>query len=191
MSLPRNTRWHTLNPLMRGRLPPAVRGWVLTTGSLTAGVRAQCPDTFQLRILRQRWARPHCDEAAALRLRPGRRAMLREVALCCGDRPLIMARTVIPASSLRGRQARLAALGRRPLGELLFRDPSVQRGEFEVAWLTLGQAGLAARSWRDVGVWGRRAVFHIGGVPLLVSEFFLPDLWQRIPARDRMLCSTP
>jgi chorismate-pyruvate lyase len=25
-------------------------------------------------------------------------------------------------------------------------------------------------------VWGRRAVYHLGGVPLLVSEFFLPRL---------------
>jgi len=177
MSLPRNPRWHTVTPLMRRRLPDAARDWVLSTGSLTAGVRERCPDAFRLRVLRQRWARPRPDEAAALRLRPGRRAMLREVALCCGDRPLIMARTVIPAASLRGRQARLAALGRRPLGELLFRDPSTQRGAFEVAYLTLAQAGLAAGPWRDVGVWGRRAVFRIGGVPLLVSEFFLPPLW--------------
>jgi len=178
MSLPRNRRWHTVNPLLSGRMPAAVRGWALSTGSLTAGVRALCPDRFRLRVLRQCWARPRPDEAAALRLKPGARAMLREVALCCGDQPLIMARTVIPAASLRGRQARLAALGRRPLGELLFRDPSTKRGEFAVAHLTLGQAGLAAGRWRDTCVWGRRAVFRIGGVPLLVSEFFLPPLWR-------------
>lgn len=177
MTLPRNPRWHTVHPLLRRRLPPAARDWVLSTGSLTAGVRARCPGSFQLRVLRQRWARPHAGEAAALGLRPGSRAMLREVALCCGERPLIMARTVIPATSLRGRQARLAALGRRPLGELLFRDPSVQRGPFELAWLSLAQAGLAAGGWRDTVVRGRRAVFRIGGVPLLVSEFFLPALW--------------
>ncbi|MDZ7828511.1 MAG: chorismate lyase [Halofilum sp. (in: g-proteobacteria)] len=178
MSLPRNPRWQTVNPLLRRRLPDSVRDWVLSTGSLTAGVREQCPDTFRLRVLRQRWARPRSDEASALRLQAGGRAMLREVALCCGERPLIMARTVIPAASLRGRQARLAALGRRPLGELLFHDPSVQRGPFQVAYQTLGQAGLAADARRHVAVWGRRAVFHIGGVPLLVSEFFLPELWR-------------
>lgn len=178
MSLPRNTRWRTVTPLLRRRLPLAARDWVLSTGSLTAGVRARCPESFQLRVLRQRWALPHPHEAAALRLEPGRRAMLREVALCCGDRPLIMARTVIPTASLRGRQARLAALGRRPLGELLFHDPSARRGRFAIARLTLGQAGLAAGRRRHTTVWGRRAVFHIGGVPLLVSEFFLPDLWR-------------
>lgn len=178
MSLPRHHRWHTVNALLRGRMPAATRAWVLSRGSLTAEVRALCPEQFRLRVLRQRWARPHPHEATALRLKPGARAMLREVALCCGDQPLIMARTVIPAASLRGRQARLAALGRRPLGELLFRDPSTQRGTFAVAYLTLGQAGLAAGPWRHTRVWGRRAVFHIGGVPLLVSEFFLPPLWR-------------
>lgn len=177
MPLPRSPDWHTVTPLLRRRLAPAVRDWLLWDGSLTAGVRGRCPSTFELRVLRQRWSLPHADEAYLLGLRSGRRALLREVALCCGDQPLIMARTVIPAASLRGRQRRLAGLGRRPLGEVLFRDRSVRRDDLAVGRMTLAQAGLAAGRWRDVAVHGRRAVFHIGGVPLLVSEFFLPGLW--------------
>lgn len=178
MSLPRSPAWHTVTPLLRRRLPADVRAWVLWNGSLTAGVRGRCPSAFVLRVLRQRWSLPHRDEAEVLGMPPGRRALLREVALCCGDEPLIMARTVIPATSLRGRQRRLAGLGRRPLGEVLFRDRSVRRADFAIARMTLAQADLAAGRWRDVPVHGRRAVFHIGGVPLLVSEFFLPGLWR-------------
>lgn len=178
MTLPRSPRWRTVSPLLRRRLPAAVRAWLLWDGSLTAGVRARCPDTFELWVLRQRWLQPRADEARALGLAPGRRALLREVALCCSGEPLIMARTIIPAASLRGRQCRLAALGRRPLGELLFRDRSARRGRFAVARLTLAQAGVAAGDRRGQPVWGRRAVFHLGGVPLLVSEFFLPALWR-------------
>ena len=178
MPLPRTPDWRTVTPLLRRRLPERVRAWALWNGSLTAGVRARCPQAFELRVLRQRWVTARADEAAVLRLAPGRRVLLREVALCCGSEPMIMARTIIPAASLRGRQGRLAGLGRRPLGELLFRDKSVHRGPFALARLTLGQAGLAAGRWRDTTVWGRRAVFHIGGVPLLVSEFFLPPLWR-------------
>lgn len=178
MPLPRTPDWRNATPLLRRRLPPEVRSWALWNGSLTAGVRARCPNAFELRVLRQRWALPRTDEAAALKLTPGRRALLREVALCCAGRPLIVARTLIPAASLRGRQGRLAGLGRRPLGELLFRDRSVRRGRLAIARLTLAQAGVAAGRWRETTVWGRRAVFHIGGVPLLVSEFFLPGLWR-------------
>lgn len=179
MPLPRSPAWHTVTPLLRRRLPAEVRDWVLWDGSLTAGVRARCPSTFELHVLRQRWSLPHRGEAWALGMMPGRRALLREVALCCGDEPLVMARTVIPGASLRGRQRRLAGLGRRPLGELLFHDRSVRRDALAITRMTLAQAGLAAGRWREVPVHGRRAVFHIGGVPLLVSEFFLPGLWRR------------
>lgn len=178
MPLPRSPVWHPVTPLLRRRLPMDVRDWVLWDGSLTAGVRGRCPSGFALRLLRQRWCLPHHDEARVLGMVSGRRALLREVALCCGDEPLIMARTVIPAASLRGRQRRLAGLGRKPLGEVLFRDHSVRRGDFAVGYMTLAQAGVAAGRWRDIAVHARRALFRIGGAPLLVSEFFLPGLWR-------------
>jgi chorismate--pyruvate lyase len=149
---------------------------VLAEGSLTAHVRARCPDRFRLQVLRQRRGRPRLDEARALGLDPRRPALLREVALCCGDEPLVVARTVIPSATLQGPRQRLARLGTRPLGALLFADRSARRGPLDIAYLTLPQAGVE-RPPRGAGrVWGRRAVFHLGGAPLLVSEFFLPAL---------------
>ena len=173
----RAPRWHRADRLHRERIPAVLRAWVFARGSLTAHVRARCPGAFDLRVLRQQVDIPRRDEARALRLAPGSRALIREVALRCRGEPLVVARTIIPLTSLRGRQARLAALGRRPLGQLLFTDPSARRGPYAVARLTLRQAGVA-RPPPGGPVWGRRAVYRLGGVPLLVSEFFLPSLAQ-------------
>lgn len=177
MTPTRNPHWYRADRLHRERVPADVRAWLLAGGSLTAHVRARCPEQFGLRLLRQRVAPPRRDEAALLRIPPGGRALVREVELCCGPRPLVVARTIIPLASLRGRQQRLAGLGRRPLGALLFADRSARREPYQIARLTLRQAGIAQPPPVAVPVWGRRAVFRLGGAPLLVSEFFLPALY--------------
>ena len=172
----RNPQWHRADRLHRARVPAAVRAWLFAPGSLTAHVRARCPQRFHLRVLRESLAPPSPDERRALRLPPGRRTRIREVALCCAGEPLVVARTIIPLSSLRGRQSRLAGLGRRPLGALLFADRSTRREPYEIARLALRQAGIATPPRVPRPVWGRRAVYRLGGVPLLVCEFFLPAL---------------
>lgn len=179
MTPTREPRWHRADRLHRRRVPAHVRPWLLVTGSLTAHVRALCPGDFRLRVLRQRRACPRPDEARALRLGYPGRVLLREVALCCGERPLVIARTVIPLSSLRGRRRRLAGLGRQPLGELLFADRSTRRGALAIARVDLRQAGVRDTPRGQGRVWGRRAVFRIGGAPLLVAEYFLPALYER------------
>ena len=174
--LARKVAWHTATRTHRTRIPRAARAWVLAEGSLTARVRAVCPGTFRLRVLRQRRSLMRHDEARALGRDRSRPVLLREVALCCGDTPMVVARTVIPLETLRGQRRRLARLGTRPLGALLFADRSARRGPFAVARLSLPQAGIRGVA-RDAGpVWGRRAIFRLGGAPLLVSEFFLPTL---------------
>jgi chorismate--pyruvate lyase len=65
---------------------------------------------------------------------------------------------------MQGPLKRLRSLNERPLGEFLFRDPTLRRYQLE---LTQSAAG-----------WGRRSLFYLHGQPLLVAEFFLPALLQ-------------
>jgi len=174
----RTPAWHEATRLQRGRVPVAVQSWLLADGSLTAHVRARCVRGFRLRVLRQQRACPRRDEARALGVAAGRPALVREVALCDGAFPLVVARTVLPFASLRGPGTRFAALGRRPLGALLFATRSAQRGSFALACLDPRQAGVAPPPGAVGRVWGRRAVFRVAGAPLLVSEFFLPALFR-------------
>jgi chorismate--pyruvate lyase len=132
-------------------------------------------------VLRQGWGRPLASERQTLNIKRGERAVIREVRLMCGERPWVFARTVIPVRSLRGAQRRLAHLGSKPLGAALFADPHVHRGEVEVAHIGPDERLFA----RAVGtapyhqaIWGRRSVFWSQGKSLLVSEIFLPALFQ-------------
>ncbi|MCP5158159.1 MAG: chorismate lyase [Gammaproteobacteria bacterium] len=170
-------------------LPVGLAQWLFDPGSLTRRLRQCCPDRFQVRVLRQGWSRPSRDEARVLRLRLDARTWTREVQLLCGDQAWVFARTLIPSATLRSRGRRLTQLGSRPLGEVLFSDPDMQRGPMEIARIVTGQR-LHQRAF--VGfvappetIWGRRSVFRIDGQPLLVCEIFLPNLPASPAARIR------
>jgi chorismate--pyruvate lyase len=115
-----------------------------------------------------------------LGIRRGETAIIREVELYCEQTPWVFARTLIPASSLRGPARRLTMLGNRPLGEVLFNDPHMRSGRREVARLLprhpLFQAAVASLEQKPEEIWGRRTLFYLGGQPLLVNEIFLPDI---------------
>ncbi len=134
---------------------------------------------FRVRVLSQDWLRPRPDEESSLGSRAGSIALVRHVQLVCKGQPWVFARTVIPVSSMRGRLKRLAHLGDRPLGAMLFADPGMQREVVELARITPGQA-LFADATADLAqqpkeIWGRRSIFRIANHPLLVSELFLPS----------------
>jgi chorismate--pyruvate lyase len=172
--------WHRHRLCSAQGLSVELARWLFDPGSLTRRLRQCCPDGFQVRVLRQGWSRPSRDEARVLRLRLDARAWTREVQLFCGDQPWVFARTLIPTVTLRGRGRRLTQLGSRPLGEVLFSDPGVQRGPVEIARIINGQrlhqCAFAGFAEPPDAIWGRRSVFFIDGQPLLVCEIFLPDL---------------
>lgn len=131
-----------------------------------------------MRVLSQAWGTPSIDEAQLLGMPAKQRAIIRQVQLLCNGQPWIYARTVIPVTSLCGRLRRLAHLGTRPLGGMLFADPGMRRGTVQLARIRAGQALYAAATSRlqqqPPEIWGRRSVFRIADKPLLVSEVFLP-----------------
>jgi len=170
-------RWREGRQLSRATPTESLRDWLLHTGSLTRRVQQACAGRFRVRVEMQGWARPRLDEYRALGLRWGRIALIREVHLLCDEQPWVFARTIIPVSTLRGRERRLAHLGSRPLGAVLFADPHMQRGPVEVACIRPGSKLFATAvkglKRRPAEIWGRRSVFRLGGKPLLVSEIFL------------------
>ncbi len=172
--------WSEQGRLLRARVPTDRLHWLLDTASLTHRVRQTCRGQFRVRVLSQGWGKPLRSEVRLLRLRRGERCLVREVQLLCDERSWVFARTIIPTRTLSGPQRRLAHLGNRPLGAFLFADPSMRRGTVQIAALS-ARHGMFARATHNLRrcpaqVWGRRSVFHVGGKPLLVSEFFLPGV---------------
>lgn len=168
-------RWRQGAHLQR-QMPGSLRDWLLDESSLTRRLQQSCAGNFHVELISLGWQRPLLDEAQTLGVRPWQRALIRQVRLWCDDQPWVFARTVIPMSSLRGRQRRLVHLGTRPLGAYLFADPALQRSPIQVARVDSGSRLLAACPLSQATLWGRRSVFKLHNHPLLVSEFFLPAL---------------
>jgi chorismate--pyruvate lyase len=180
--------WRQQRYIPRGLIPPPMMPWLFDAASLTQRLRQVCQGRFQVRVVSQRRVRPLRDERVALRMRDHEHALVRMVYLLCDGQPWVFARTVIPLRTLGGAQRRLARLGSKPLGEMLFADRSMRRSAVEVARLLPGDKlfGLIATGGAVGSLWGRRSVFYLQNKPLLVSEIFLPAINPTLSLKRRL-----
>lgn len=160
-------------------LPAYARQWLLERGSLTKRLRAQCTD-FRVQIDFEQRHSPLADECSALPNADLGKPLIRQVYLICDGKPWVFARSIIPEATIQGVAQELGELGTRPLGEILFTYPNMERNAIEV---TLLQAGdhwytktLVDYQAPVSKLCGRRSVYYLSGQPLLVQEFFTPWL---------------
>ena len=174
------TRWHTPQ---RRLMPTELIPWLTDSGSLTQRLQAHCLNEFSVQLLGTHWMRPLPDECLSLAIPMSEKAYQREVKLMDGNQANVYARTVIPRATFQAMKQRFNALGNKPLGDLLFTDPSVQRGPIEIACLKPGQwlyeMAVLDESHRPEALWGRRSHFYLSGKKLLVNEIFLPNLSEK------------
>lgn len=172
--------WWRFEHLRLPCLPHHYHRWLRDNSSLTQRVINACSGDFRVRLRRQCWDGPLPSERRALRMGRTRIGLVREVELLCSGMPWVFARTVIPTESLKGAAGRLAHLGERPLGAVLFSRPTTRRGRIEFARLVPGQplyeAAVANLNTRPDFLWGRRTLFYYEGKSLLVNEIFLPEV---------------
>jgi chorismate--pyruvate lyase len=104
--------------------------------------------------------------------------LLREIEFICGTRRWVFAQSVLPQSTVR-HHPWLRELGERGLGESLNAVEDVRREPLEYLELPVSHA-LARAALPDATdsapLWARRAIYRLGGAPILVQEVFLPAL---------------
>ena len=191
-----DARWISLSQLRYLCADRFLLSWLSDNNSLTQRLIEHCSGVFEVRVKGQRWKAPLLSESRLLGLRAGEYAMVREVELLCNGIPHVFARTLIPKSSLTGRANHLQGLGSKPLGALLFSDPTTRRSVIEYARLLANHRlyQWAMSSMREIDremdgemdgemdraigseLWGRRTLFCYAGKPLLVNEIFLPAI---------------
>ncbi|MFT5606081.1 MAG: chorismate--pyruvate lyase [Paracoccaceae bacterium] len=166
--------WRELHRYTNAELPPDIRPWLLDPSSLTARLIAASGGDFRVKVLQQSWQRPRLSERQLLGMSDRELGIVREVELICGGEPWVFARSVIPASSLQGRLRHLRKFKDSALGAMLFSDPRMRRAAYEVAQID-GDARVIPPSLQARQLlWGRRSCFYLSGLPLMVSEIFLP-----------------
>ena len=91
-------------------------------------------------------------------------------------KPLILARTILPEKTIKIAKRNLSHLGTRPLGEVIFSYPKLERLELNISCVKKKQWAepLTEKIEINQDVWGRRTVYAIQKQQMLVSEFFMP-----------------
>ena len=170
--------WLVNRPGARHRIPEPAQSWIYEAGSLTRRLRDLYGDSFNVQLLFHEWRKPLFSEIILLKLPQHQRTLVREVMLSAQDQPLILARTIIPAKTLKGAQRSLSRLGNRPLGEVIFTYPKLQRLEMDFSCMQVSgwSDSLTQKIVITGPVWGRRTVYAIRHREMLVNEFFLPEL---------------
>lgn len=142
--------------------------WLQAEGSLTRHLQLRCRERFHVEVPNEGFALPTREEARTLGIPHRQRAWVREVRLCGDGEPWVLARTIIPLDTLKGRGRRLRHLGRVPLGAWLFSHRAWHRGPL--------QTGLNPAPTPGAPHCARRSIFTSGDHGLLVGEYFLPGL---------------
>lgn len=160
----------------RHTLPENVQSWTYEPGSLTQRMRDYYGAAVGVKVLLQQWNTPFLSERRLLKLHENRYSLIREVLMHADGNPLILARTIIPANTVKVAKSNLSHLGSRPLGEVIFSYPKLERIEMDVTLIEPPAWTQAAIAEANIGqpVWGRRTVYAIAQRQMLVSEFFLP-----------------
>lgn len=162
-------RWHNIEQVPRTTIPSAVLPWLTTRFSITAKLRKA--GHLRVQVLNDGWQQPSPRERSRLGLRSREIARVRTVILYVDDIPVVYARSIIPARSLKGSWRYLPHLGNRPLGGYVYKSKRLRRSATEVVKLP---AGLVLNS--QDSLWARRSVFIEYGPGILVNEAFYPAI---------------
>ncbi|MCX7102782.1 MAG: chorismate lyase [Methylobacter sp.] len=174
----REPLWRENRSGVRHTLPENVQSWTYEPGSLTQRLRDYYGDAIGVKILFHQWNTPFLSERRLLGLHENKYSLIREVLLHADGKPLILAITIIPAKTIKVAKSNLAHLGSRPLGEVIFSYPKLERIEMDVTLInppTWNQCAIDKANITQA-ICGRRTVYAIAQRQMLVSEFFLPEV---------------
>lgn len=156
-------------------LGDALADWVLERGSMTVRLQGRYP-SVEVVVERQDLVPAPADEAASLGVPRGAPVWLRQVRLHCRGELLLQARTVVPGWAEGNAWHELQHLGTRPLGDLLFRMPDIERSPFELAWVSRWPDAAGALHDGPPRI-ARRCLYRRRGWPLLLTErLWLPGV---------------
>ncbi|MFC3701901.1 chorismate--pyruvate lyase family protein [Reinekea marina] len=156
----RSHSWYTPSAFPEP-IPDEMGYWLFLPGSLTEALR-QRTDNFSVAVIEETLINSTDPSLNAAHTKEKAEYFSRKVALKNHQEIWVMAHTLIPTTSLKQGLAELSTLQERPLGELLFADDTVRKSPTEITHFDT--------------LWGRRSRYWLREQPLLVTEYFLPEL---------------
>lgn len=174
-------RWRALNSADRIKISPKLRKWLFYSGSSTKQFRLHQVNSLTINVLNQCWETALPNEQKILQINNRSCALVREVLIYGNQQLLMYGRSIFPQYFFVGKNKFFrSALTNRPLGDLLFKDPSMQRSAFEFALLQYNRCDFTTlRPFlenQDDSLWARRSIFITNHQPLLLTEVFFPGI---------------
>lgn len=168
-------QWKKNRPGIKQTLPANVNSWVNEKNSITKRLRSFYGQAVSVEILFHRWKPAYLSERNLLRLPHQQFNLIREVLLHIDGKPLILARSILPEQTIKIAKRNLSHLGTRPLGEVIFSYPKLERLELNTCCISnnLWTPAILNRIDTTQQIWGRRTVYAIQQQKMLVSEFFM------------------
>ena len=138
--------------------------WLNDPGSLTARLIDFSSGNFSVNLVSECWETYFSTYLVSVlgSRYAAQRMWSRKVVLCGHQRPWVTAHTLVPQESLNSPLSRIKNLRSKPLGAFLFSHAALQRIQLDIV------------RW-DKG-WGRCSLFVLFDKPILVAEFFNPEL---------------
>ena len=161
------SNWWPDNPLSLAKLDPKIAPLASDKGSLTSALIGLSNNNFAVNVLQQVIELPFFHEQLELGQPLSRAAMIREVELQLHGEPAVFARSIIPLRLVAKGRNGLASLGRTPLGHLLFKDGKIR----------VSKRQFSQTLYRGAQVSARRTPYDYQDSQILVSEFFLPAIY--------------
>lgn len=155
-------------------MPKNVQSWIYTNDSLTQRLRSYYGQSVAVEILFQSWRPAFMCECQLLKLPSQRYSLIREVLLHANGKPLVIARTILPAKTIKIAKHNLSRLGNRPLGEVIFSYRKLKCLQLNISQTTpnIWTQKLQQKVQFRKNIWGRSTLYAICKQQLLVSEFF-------------------
>jgi len=147
--------WHDIDYF--DDIPEKALFWIRDDQSLTQKLKKRYPD-FRVEVHKQEEASIYNHEISQIGNEEN--FIVREVSLYGDNQPVVFARSVIPKNT---KTDLIMKIGNKPLGEILFTDPNILREPIEITFQN--------------NIWGRRSVFVMNDSRILVSEFFLEEIY--------------
>lgn len=173
------TQWHKVSRFVHA--PHYLTDWLENRGSLTKRLKT-LSSHFSVDCLRQHQQICLSDEHLAWHGQRRQCYPQREVLLLCDNIPLVWGYTVVISNAVMRDWPFYQRLGKTPLGQRLFSDRSVIRGELEFSKIYNSHPYIKRLNQVlpvpiiDNPLFARRSMFYRRQGAMLVTEVFLPAI---------------
>jgi chorismate--pyruvate lyase len=173
--------WRRFDNIPCWSRPSTLNSWLNEQKSLTQRLRTTWANVC-VTVLLENKQPPFIIESQYLRTPRHHYHLVREVMLHSNNKPLILARTIIPPMSFKIAQGALTRLKTKPLGEVLFSTKRLKRQLIGITHIepSLWSTHVQKQCLIDRPVLGRCTCYYLENKPIMVNEFFLPALFEKL-----------